>query len=130
MVLVSGFNVNNFREKGWTHWEWKHPILHYICFRPYIILTFNSLLKHFSIFSKWLASFKLRIKGKKLMYVLFFLCFSLDPEQKEMLIEVIEKLLKDKSTVSNMLLCQSTSMLYFIAPFYYCILDIIILTCF
>uniref|UniRef100_A0A452TD76 AP-3 complex subunit beta-1 n=1 Tax=Ursus maritimus TaxID=29073 RepID=A0A452TD76_URSMA len=33
------------------------------------------------------------------MYVLFFLCFSLDPEQKEMLIEVIEKLLKDKSTL-------------------------------
>ncbi|XP_013912987.1 PREDICTED: AP-3 complex subunit beta-1-like [Thamnophis sirtalis] len=27
--------------------------------------------------------------------------YSLDPEQKEMLIEVIEKLLKDKSTVSN-----------------------------
>lgn len=42
------------------------------------------------------------------MYVLFSLCFSLDPEQKEMLIEVIEKLLKDKSTVSNIFLCLST----------------------
>ena len=29
-----------------------------------------------------------------------FICFSLDPEQKECLIEVIEKLLKDKTTVS------------------------------
>lgn len=38
------------------------------------------------------------------MCVLFFLCLSLDPEQKEMLIEVIEKLLKDKSTVSDNLL--------------------------
>lgn len=34
------------------------------------------------------------------MLLIIFL-FSLDPEQKEQLIEVIEKLLKDKSTVST-----------------------------
>lgn len=33
--------------------------------------------------------------------LIFLSLFSLDAEQKEMLIEVIEKLLRDKSTVSN-----------------------------
>ena len=36
----------------------------------------------------------------KCIYVLKFLLLSLDPELKEPLIEVIEKLLKDKTTVS------------------------------
>jgi len=34
-------------------------------------------------------------------FVVLSLVFSLDPDQKEQLIEVIEKLLKDKSTVSK-----------------------------
>ena len=131
MVLVSGFNIAQLQRERIGHIGSKsiHFTLHLfsVCFYPYIILTFNSLFKHFSIFLKWLASFKVRVKGKNLMYVLLFLCFSLDPEQKEMLIEVIEKLLKDKSTVSNTLLCQSTSMFYFIVPFYHHIFDIIIL---
>ncbi|KAL8203758.1 UNVERIFIED_CONTAM: AP-3 complex subunit beta-1 [Gekko kuhli] len=40
--------------------------------------------------------------------------YSLDPEQKEMLIEVIEKLLKDKSTVSNTSYYNITNFVVFI----------------
>lgn len=58
----------------------------------------------------------------------FFLYFSLDPEQKEMLIEVIEKLLKDKSTVSNIFLCQSKIVFYLHSIIYHCIFHTIFLT--
>lgn len=46
---------------------------------------------------------------------LFHSLFSLDPEQKEMLIEVIEKLLKDKSTVSNTIDFRKTDFVDFIS---------------
>jgi len=38
------------------------------------------------------------------LMVLFFCALSLDPEQKDQLIEVIEKLLADKTTVGFMLI--------------------------
>ena len=44
--------------------------------------------------------FHLYILGDSMRFDVFF-GFSLDPEQKEMLVEVIEKLLADKTTVST-----------------------------
>lgn len=89
--------LNFFSDK--VFWNWVSELLNIFCkqilqhiwFPACIWMETNVMCLKFLIFlTKYLKQF-------------FFLS-SLDPEQKEMLIEVIEKLLKDRSTVRDELL--------------------------